>query len=231
MDFIVDFFKAVFVERDKSKIKDSITTIALIIIAFWVIKSYNNISTGIEENAKGISNLVNYRLVVISLSDSVFTVKSTKILKETDNRIENVIKLVQELDEKRKQEIDYITKYKDKSYEEIMDVLKLNEENWEFKVLRDRVETSFKIVEPESLLMSAPMEEITLQPIELKSIEESDIIEERTIAVAETISEEIAVTSSTDTVEIEEPTKPKRVRSDSTKNIFKTIGGWFKPID
>jgi len=223
MDFITSFFRAVFIERDKAKIKDSIVTIALVIISFWVVKSYNNINNSITNNSTKIDRLDNYRLVVINLSDSVFTVKSSKILEETDNRIETVVELIHELDEKRRSEIDYVTKYKDKSYEEIMDILKLNEENWEFEVRRNRIKTSFKTIEPESLIISAPSEEIMLQPMEAELVvEESipEIIEDRMVAEEEIVG---------DIEPIENPRRPKRERSDSTKNIFKTIGGWFKP--
>jgi hypothetical protein len=174
MDFLVDFLKAVFIERDKDKIKDSITVIALVIIAGFLWNLYSKMDDTIKTNSDKITRFSNYKVVVINVTDSIFTVKGNEIISNTNKELGTVLSLVHNLDEKRRQEIDYLAKYKDKSYQEIMDVLKINEKRWEYDV--DRKE----IYEPKPLLMESlymevekaaitvPDEKISL---EMKSVE------------------------------------------------------------
>lgn len=171
MDFIVDFLKAVFVEKDKNKIKDSVVTIAVVIIALWMVNSYNKIGDGIESNSKKIDKISNYKIIVVSVSDSIFTVKSATIKENTKEEIEGVIGLIYSLDRKRRQEIDYLIKYKDKSYQELMDILNLNEKRWEYNVNKN------KVMEDELLKLISPV---------IIPIKETGIIEPRSITSMDT---------------------------------------------
>ena len=170
MDFIVNFLKAVFVERDKGKIKDSIVTIAVVIVALWVVNSYNKIGDGIENNSIKIDRISNYRVIVVNISDSIFTVKSIEIKENAHEEIEEVIGLIYNLDKKRRQEIDYLIKYKDKSYQELMDILQLNEEKWEYNISRNKVleMVSYEEMEEETLRALSPI---------MTSVEETKIVE------------------------------------------------------
>lgn len=209
MDFIVDFLKAVFIERDKSKIKDSITTIAIVIVAFWIVKSYMDINDGIATNGNKIDGLRNYKVVVIGVADSIFTIKSIEITDDVDERLDEIIDLVHSLDGKRRQEIDYLIKYKDKSYQEIMDILKLNDTKWDYYRNESRV-----------MMASETISDVkSLNTIEPLKIAESPVSMIDTIVPIEV--EEIKI----------EPADSVSIDTTKKDNIFKRIFGAFKKKD
>lgn len=211
MDFIIDFFKAVFIERDKTKIKDSIVTIAVVIIALWIVNSYNKINDGIEANNKKFDNVGNYRVVVVSLTDSIFSIKSDEFTEDAYEKINDVIRMVQELDEKRRQEINYLAKYKNKSYEEIMDILKLNEERWEFTVKNKRAMS----MESDMIMMeSIDMEVEEPEPIVMESIIIEEEFEEEGFMTLEMASEPM------DTTMEMIPEEPAAMAHNSEKKKF-----------